>query len=55
MPLSEEEKDGLKQGISPVDVAPWHEISDEKLGWSSVRIIGHRGCGKTPRPVIQSK
>jgi hypothetical protein len=55
MPLSEEEKDGLKQGISPVDVAPWHEISDEQLGWSAVRMIGHRGCGKTPRPVIQFK
>ena len=44
----------MKIGIIPEDVAPWHEISDEKLGWKAVRMIGHRGCGKTPRPVIQS-
>ena len=44
----------LERGIIPDDVAPWHEISDEQLGWKAVRMIGHRGCGKTSRPVIQS-
>ena len=54
MPLNEEQWTGLAKGIVPEDVAPWHEISDEQLGWNSVRMIGHRGCGKTDRPVIQS-
>ncbi len=54
MPLSDEQWKGLENGIIPEDVAPWHEISDEQLGWKAVRMIGHRGCGKTPRPVIQS-
>ena len=55
MPLTEEQWANLKFGELPEDVAPWHEISDEQLGWNVPRIIGHRGCGKTPRPVIQSK
>ena len=55
MPLTEEQWVNLKFGELPEDVAPWHEISDEQLGWNVPRIIGHRGCGKTPRPVIQSK
>ena len=54
MPLSEEQWIGLKEGIMPEDVAPWHELNDGTLGWNAVRMIGHRGCGKTPRPVIQS-
>ena len=54
MPLSDEQWKGLENGIIPEDVAPWHEISDEQLGWKAVRMIGHRGCGKSPRPVIQS-
>lgn len=54
MPLSDEQWKGLENGIIPEDVAPWHEISDEQLGWKAVRMIGHRGCGKTARPVIQS-
>ncbi|MBJ62660.1 MAG: hypothetical protein CMB57_05335 [Euryarchaeota archaeon] len=54
MPLSDEQWKDLENGIIPEDVAPWHEISDEQLGWKAVRMIGHRGCGKTPRPVIQS-
>jgi hypothetical protein len=55
MPLSEREESDLRKGIIPEDVTPWHEISDEKLGWNAVRMIGHRGCGKTSRPVIQSR
>ena len=55
MPLSDEQWLGLKKGEIPEDVAPWHEISDEQLGWNASRMIGHRGCGKTSRPVIQSK
>ena len=54
MPLREEQWIGLKEGILPEDVAPWHELIDGTLGWNAVRMIGHRGCGKTPRPVIQS-
>ena len=54
MPLTDEQWLGLKNGIIPEDIAPWHELSDEQLGWDAVRIIGHRGCGKTSRPVIQS-
>ena len=54
MPLSDEQWLELERGIIPDDVAPWHEISDEQLGWKAVRMIGHRGCGKTSRPVIQS-
>ena len=54
MPLDDRQWQELKAGIIPEDVAPWHEISDENLGWSASRIIGHRGCGKTSRPVIQS-
>ena len=54
MPLDDKQWQELKAGIIPEDVAPWHEISDENLGWSASRIIGHRGCGKTSRPVIQS-
>ena len=52
MPLSDEQWSDLSKGIMPEDVAPWHEISDEILGWNPARMIGHRGCGKTPRPVI---
>ena len=48
MPLSDEQWKDLENGIIPEDVAPWHEISDEQLGWKAVRMIGHRGCGKTP-------
>ena len=55
MPLNDEQVAGLRDGIIPKDVAPWHEISDKQLGWGAVRMIGHRGCGKSPRPVIQSK
>ncbi|RJU88150.1 MAG: hypothetical protein DWC02_02220 [Candidatus Poseidoniales archaeon] len=55
MPLNEEQVAGLRKGIVPEDVAPWHEISDQQLGWDAVRMIGHRGCGKSPRPVIQSR
>ena len=54
MPLTDDQWKGLAEGIIPEDVAPWHEISDEQLGWKAVRMIGHRGCGKTARPVIQS-
>ena len=54
MPLSDEQWLELERGIIPDDVAPWHEISNEQLGWKAVRMIGHRGCGKTSRPVIQS-
>ena len=54
MPLSDEQWNDLSKGIAPEDVAPWHEISNEQLGWKAVRMIGHRGCGKTARPVIQS-
>ena len=54
MPLTDEQWLDLEKGITPEDVTPWHEISDEQLGWSAVRIIGHRGCGKTTRPVIHS-
>lgn len=54
MPLNDEQWQGLAKGIIPEDVAPWHEITDEQLGWNAVRMIGHRGCGKTTRPVIQS-
>ncbi len=54
MPLDDKQWQDLKAGIIPDDVAPWHEISDEELGWNASRIIGHRGCGKTIRPVIQS-
>ena len=54
MPLTDEQWKGLENGIVPEDVAAWHEISDEQLGWDAIRMIGHRGCGKTARPVIQS-
>lgn len=54
MPLTDDQWKGLAEGIIPEDVAPWHDISDEQLGWKAVRMIGHRGCGKTARPVIQS-
>ena len=55
MPLTNEQTADLRKGLFPQDVAPWHEISDEQLGWKAVRMIGHRGCGKTSRPVIQSR
>ena len=55
MPLTDGQWADLAKGITPDDVAPWHEISDEQLGWDAVRIIGHRGCGKSARPVIQSR
>ena len=54
MPLTDEQWRGLSRGIIPEDVAPWHEISGEQLGWKAVRMIGHRGCGKTSRPIFQS-
>jgi len=54
MPLTDDQWLDLKNGLIPDDVAPWHEISDEQLGWNTSRLIGHRGCGKTSRPVIQS-
>lgn len=54
MPLSEEQWSGLQRGIIPDDIAPWHEISDDVLGWNATRIIGHRGCGKSPRPILHS-
>ena len=54
MPLTDDQWKGLEVGIVPEDVAAWHEISDEQLGWNAIRMIGHRGCGKTARPVIQS-
>ncbi len=28
------------------------ESDENKLPWESVRIIGHRGCGNTPRPIF---
>jgi glycerophosphoryl diester phosphodiesterase len=53
MPLSKEQWDGLKKGIIPEDITPYHELNDEPLPWNVTRMIGHRGCGKTPRPVLQ--
>ncbi len=52
MPLTDEEWQGLKQGIIPKDVPEWHEISDEIKGWNPARMIGHRGCGKSKRPIF---
>ena len=26
--------------------------TNNKLPWESVRIIGHRGCGNSPRPIF---
>ena len=37
MPLSDEQWNDLGKGIAPEDVAPWHEISDEQLGWKAVK------------------
>ena len=54
MPLTNTQWNELQNGFIPDDVSPWHEISDEILGWSASRIIGHRGCGKTTRPVLHS-
>jgi len=53
MPLSKEQWVGLKKGIIPDDVAPYHELNDQPLPWGTTRMIGHRGCGKSARPVIQ--
>jgi glycerophosphoryl diester phosphodiesterase len=53
MPLTDQQWIDLQKGIIPTDVAPWHETTDQQLGWNATRIIGHRGCGKTSRPVIQ--
>ena len=52
MPLTDEQWQGLAKGELPEDVTPWHEISDETLPWNAARLIGHRGLGKTPRPVL---
>ena len=52
MPLTDEQWQGLAKGILPEDVTPWHEISDETLPWNVARMIGHRGLGKTSRPVL---
>ena len=54
MPLSDEQWKGLAKGIMPEDVTPWHELSENQpnLSWQAIRIIGHRGMGKTPRPIF---
>ena len=54
MPLSDEQWQGLAKGIMPEDVTPWHELSESQsnLSWESIRLIGHRGMGKTPRPIF---
>jgi hypothetical protein len=54
MPLTDEQWQGLAKGELPEDVTPWHEISDETLPWNVARMIGHRGLGKTSRPVLNS-
>jgi glycerophosphoryl diester phosphodiesterase len=30
----------------------YHESESNKLPWESVRVIGHRGCGSTSRPIF---
>ncbi|MDP6870249.1 MAG: glycerophosphodiester phosphodiesterase family protein [Candidatus Poseidoniaceae archaeon] len=54
MPLTQEQWKDLGKGIFPKDVPQWHEENEGVLGWRPARMIGHRGCGKTTRPIFHS-